>query len=426
MPDPVPQDAPARPSLSWPRLLGRATAVALCALLLAAVAPCARAATSDPDSAGPPNAESADGPAASPAGMPPGGGVPVLRISTENGPTHFQVKALRRFAEDVERRLAGRLRVEVYDSASLYRDRDVLQALNLGRVEMALPGTWVLHAVVPDCGVFMLPVFYGAPASASRAVADGPPGRIVDSRIERNLRVTVLGRWLELGHANLYLVDRAVRRHEDIDGLRIRVAGGPANELRLAAMGARPLVVPWPDLPHWLQSGNLDGLMSTHETAVSGQLWRYGVSHVFEDRAYFAMYVPLVSRTFWERLPGDVRATLRDAWEAHVDDARARAAEAQADARETLRARGLVFAVPDDAVLRRWRERLRLGEREVVDFVGVDPMLYETVKAAAWQAEQTPQEPGKAGAPGGRPPVVSPPASNAVGPSARPITKEVP
>ncbi|BFR47810.1 TRAP transporter substrate-binding protein DctP [Nitratidesulfovibrio sp. HK-II] len=412
----VPQRVPARPSLSRPRLPGCVTAVALCVLLLAVAAPWAQAANAELS-----NAESADVPAASPADTPTGGPVPVLRISTENGPAHFQVKALRRFAEDVERRLAGRLRVEVHDSASLYRDRDVLQALNLGRVEMALPGTWVLHAAVPDCGVFMLPVFYGAPASASLAVADGPPGRIIDSRIERNLRVTVLGRWLELGHANLYLVDRAVRRHEDIGGLRIRVAGGPANELRLAAMGARPLVVPWHDLPHWLRSGNLDGLMSTHETAVSGQLWRYGVSHVFEDRAYFAMYVPLVSRMFWERLPDDVRAALRDAWEAHVDGARAQAAEAQAEARETLRARGLAFAVPDDAVLRRWRERLRLGEREVVDFVGVDPTLYETVKATAWQAEQAGSEPGKAVEPGGRPAAGTP-----VSPSARPITREVP
>lgn len=355
------------PRIRTARRAGLLACMALCALLAAAV-PWARAQDAAPATPTP--------------------GVPVLRISVENGPTHFQVKALRRFAEDVRRRLAGRLRVEVYDNASLYRDRDVLQALNLGRVEMALPGTWVLHSAVPDCGVFMLPALYGAPAHASLAVADGPPGRIIDARIERNLRVAVLGRWLELGHANLYLVDRAVHRHEDLAGLRIRVAGGPANELRLAAMGARPLVVPWPDLPHWLQGGNLDGLMTTHETAVSGQLWRYGVSHVFEDHAYFAMYVPLVSRMFWERLSGDMRDALRDAWEAHVDEARALAAEAQAEARETLRARGLVFTVPDEAVLRRWRERLRLGEREVVDFVGVDPTLYETVKTAAWQAEQ--------------------------------------
>ncbi|MBZ2172599.1 TRAP transporter substrate-binding protein DctP [Nitratidesulfovibrio sp. SRB-5] len=366
---------------------------ALCALLAVTVphAQARDAAVAAPESPGS-EAPATDPPADSPPVTRSEGGVPVLRISVDNGPTHFQVKALRRFAEDVRHRLAGRLRVEVYDSASLYRDRDVLQALNLGRVEMALPGTWVLHSVVPDCGVFMLPAFYGAPARASLAVADGPPGRIIDARIERNLRVTVLGRWLELGHANLYLVDRAVRRHEDLAGLRIRVAGGPANELRLAAMGARPLVVPWPDLPHWLQGGNLDGLMTTHETAVSGQLWRYGVSHVFEDRAYFAMYVPLVSRTFWERLPEDMRDVLRDAWEDHVAEARAQAAEAQAEAREALRIQGVVFSVPDDAVLRRWRERLRLGEREVVDFVGVDPTLYEIARSTAWQAEQNPQK----------------------------------
>ncbi|WP_084559381.1 TRAP transporter substrate-binding protein DctP [Nitratidesulfovibrio termitidis] len=366
-------------------------AMALCALLVAAVPP-ARAQDAPSPSASPVSESLADPSVDSPPAARAEDSVPVLRISVDNGPTHFQVKALRRFADDVRQRLAGRLRVEVYDSASLYRDRDVLQALNLGRVEMALPGTWVLHSVVPDCGVFMLPVFYGAPARASLAVADGPTGRIIDSRIERNLRVTVLGRWLELGHANLYLVDHAVRRHEDLAGLRIRVAGGPANELRLAAMGARPLVVPWPDLPHWLQGGNLDGLMTTHETAVSGQLWRYGVTHVFEDRAYFAMYVPLVSRTFWERLPEDMRDVLRDAWEDHVDEARAQAAEAQAEARDELRAQGLAFAVPDDAVLRRWRERLRLGEREVVDFVGVDPTLYEIAKRAARQAEQSPPE----------------------------------
>lgn len=321
------------------------------------------------------------------------GEAPVLRISVENNPRHFQVRALRHFAEDAERNLAGRLRIEVHDSASLYRDSDVLQALQMGSVEMALPGAWALHGTVPDCGLFMLPIFYGAPARSTRAVVDGIVGRIIDARIERSLNVVVLGRWMELGHANLYLVNRRVNSPDDMEGLRIRLAGGPVNELRLAAMGAHPQVVPWPDLPQWLGSGKLDGVVSTNETVVSGQLWQDGITHAFEDNAYFAMYVPMVSRVFWDSLPEDVRRTLRRTWEQHVDEGRALAAFAQREAREELRARGVTFVTPDAEDLRRWRWRLQANELEMADFVGVDPMLYEMARKESWRAEQYPQPP---------------------------------
>lgn len=217
------------PRTPMARRVALLVSAALC-VLLSAAAPQAR------------DDETGKAPPPCPAPVPSEGGVPVLRISAGNVPTHFQVKILRRFAEDARRRLAGRLRVEVYDGAGRYRDRGVLPALSLGRVEMGLPGMWMLHSVAPDCGVFMLPACYGAPVRAGLAMADGPPGRGIDASIERNLRVTVLGRWLEPGHANPYMVNHPIRRHEDIAGRRIRVAGGVANELRLAAMGAKPLV----------------------------------------------------------------------------------------------------------------------------------------------------------------------------------------
>ena len=64
---------------------------------------------------------------------------------------------------------------------------------------------------------------------------------------------------------------------------------------QMVAVGAVPVVVAWPDLPASLQRGRLDGLLTTHETIASAQLWQHGIRNATEIKAYFAQYIPLIS-----------------------------------------------------------------------------------------------------------------------------------
>ncbi len=308
-------------------------------------------------------------------------GVPVLRISTENSEDHVQSIAVAGFIEQLKRRAGDSLAVEFHPSARLFRDRDVVRALEQGRIEMAVPGVWQLDRFVPDAGLSFLPLAYGLDEARIDKLRDGKIGADINRRIEDNLGVKVLGRWIDLGAAHLFTLRARVRKIEDISGLTIRTPGGEASALRLIAQGAKPVPVPWPDLANALKGRYLDGLVTTSETAASAKLWELGVRYLYEDRAYFAQYVPMVSGPFWNRLHPDLKSAIQDAWEANVDMARQAARQAQAQARAVLRANGVTITTPSPEELDKSRRLLMQQQPTMVKTLGIDPLLVK-------QAEQ--------------------------------------
>jgi C4-dicarboxylate-binding protein DctP len=305
--------------------------------------------------------------------------LPTLRISTENVGSHVQTEAVRRFAEELARRTEGRLRVTHQWDARMFRDREVLYALNQGKVEMAVPGTWHIGRFQPNVGVFLLPAFYGREASEIHAIADGPVGDRISESIERALSVKVIGRWIDLGHAHLFTVNTPIRRHEEIRGMKIRVAGGLGNALRIEALGGDPMIIAWPDLPPKLTQGVVEGVLTSFETVASAGLQNDGIRYAFADRQYFPQYVPMIRRDFWDRMGSDLQTIILRTWEAQVDGARKAAAAAQTAARETLSKSGVVITEPDPAELRKWRRTLMARQAEMARKMKIDPDILDLV-----------------------------------------------
>ncbi|MBP0048053.1 TRAP transporter substrate-binding protein DctP [Marinobacterium sp. AK62] len=305
----------------------------------------------------------------------------VLRISTENTAEHVQTRAIERFARELEQASDGQIDVDFNHSARLFRDRDVIAALTTGKVEMAVPGMWQLDRYVPDVGLYMLPLFYGRSAQENYRVRDGEVGASISAGIGQDLGLKVLGRWLDLGHAHLYFTDQPVQRHEALAGRRIRIPGGIANRSRLQAFGADPVIVAWPDLPDALGNGQVTGVLTTHETVRSAGLWRNGVRFSFEDRQYFAQYVPLVNADFWARLPDELKRLMQTTWDRVVDDQRAEAAQAQAEAKAALLAEGIQIDTADAPALKHWRTVARQHEDDMISRMGVDPELVRRAEA---------------------------------------------
>ncbi|OFX14110.1 MAG: ABC transporter substrate-binding protein [Alphaproteobacteria bacterium RIFOXYD12_FULL_60_8] len=310
-----------------------------------------------------------------------------FRISTENTATHVQTLMVKRFAALLAERTQGRLDVEFHSAAELFRDQDVIKALNEGKVEMAVPGMWQLDRFEPNVGLFMLPSFYGREAATHYRIRDGKIGQEVNTRLESKINGKVLGRWIDLGHAHLYFSEHRVSRHEDLAGLRIRVAGGEANKARLVQFGAEPLIIPWPDFPAALAAGKVSGVLTSHETVVSAQLWTKGIRYGFEDREYFAQYIPVVAGAFWSRLPGDLQGILAATWEETVDAARREAALAQDKARQTLLDNGVEIVVPTSQAIAAWREKLISQQSALAARMSLDEAL---LSAALQELETSP------------------------------------
>lgn len=131
-----------------------------------------------------------------------------MRISVENTELHVQTLAVSRFASALQKKLQGRIDVQFYPNAQLFRNKDVVQALGQGKIEMAIPGTWHLAAHEPNVGVFLLQCFYGRSVEMNYQVLAGEIRRTINGSIEKRLPVIVLGWWIDLGHAHLFSMEK--------------------------------------------------------------------------------------------------------------------------------------------------------------------------------------------------------------------------
>ena len=304
-----------------------------------------------------------------------------FRISLETGPNHVRNISMKAFVDKLKAESAGRLDVEFYEGAALYKDRDVPKALAQGNLEMALPGLWQLDKFVPDAVILDLPMFYGATAEQVYAVMDGPVGKELNKKLEDKLRVVVIGRNMDLGHVNLFS-GFEIKSYDDIVGKKIRIPGGAASGARFKVLGANPVLIPWPDLPLAMTQGTVDGAITTFESVRSAKLWDSNVKYAFADRETFYQYVPMVSQAFWNRVSPDIRQFISETWDSTIDDIRKAAAERQASARVDAEKMGIKVTDPDPADLKAARQKLMAAQDDIIKETGIDPDFVGKVQSA--------------------------------------------
>jgi TRAP-type transport system periplasmic protein len=304
-----------------------------------------------------------------------------LRVSLDTSATHIRTISIGDYLKQLEEASGGRIQTELFHSGQLFRDRDVAKALRQGSIEMAVPGTWVLSGFVPDADFVMLPIMAGQPAEIVHKVADGKVGQMVDEEIAKKLDAKVLGPWFDLGFNNGYSTKKPLNDFADYAGMKLRNSGGAGQSLRAKFFGAIPNTTAWPDVPLALSQGTFDALTSTNESLASAKLWDSGVKYAFEDHSYFAMYIPLVADSFYDKLPPDLQKLMVEVWDKNIPAWRKKSADAQAKARQELEGHGIKFVDPTPERLAEVRQKLMGTEDEVAKELKISPALLNELKA---------------------------------------------
>jgi TRAP-type C4-dicarboxylate transport system substrate-binding protein len=282
-----------------------------------------------------------------------------LRCSLDTVPTHTRNAIIRDYLAKIETATRGAIKTQLFESGQLFPDLQIGKALLQGQVEMAVPGCWTLTGIIPDADFFQLPILYGRTLEMVHRAVDGRPGQLVAQQIEQKLNAQVMGPWLDLGPFNWYSTGRPLNSYDDLKGLKIRNSGGVGQAWRTRFMGAVPNTTPLPNVALGLSQGTFDGLITTNETIASAQFWESGVRHGFEDRQFTGVYVPIVSRDFWQKLTPGLQQILTEVWRENITDYRARMAVAQARARALVQSHGVKIVVPaDDELAAKRREML--------------------------------------------------------------------
>lgn len=228
-------------------------------------------------------------------------------------------KAALRFKELAEAATHGRVKVEVYPNSSLYKDKEELEALQLGAVQMLAPSLAKFGPFgVKEFEVFDLPYIFPSKAALYR-VTQGPIGRDLFKKLEPK-GITGLAYW-DNGF-KVMSANRPLHVPADFRGLRMRIQPSKVLDAQMRTLDAVPQVLAFSEVYPALQSGVVDGTENPPSNLYTQKMNEVQKYVTVSDHGYLG-YAVIVNKKFWEGLPDDIRAALEGAMQQATDYANA-------------------------------------------------------------------------------------------------------
>jgi len=233
----------------------------------------------------------------------------VLKFSHVVAPNTPKGKGADKFKELAEKYTNGKVKVEVYANSTLYKDKEELEALQLGAVQMLAPSNSKFGPIgVKDFEVFDLP--YLLPNKAAlRKVTDGPIGKAMLKKLESKGMVG-LAYW-DNGFKEMS-ANKPLRMPEDYKGLKFRIQSSKVLEAQFRALGAIPQVMAFSEVYQALQTGVVDGQENTPSNMFTQKFHEVQKYTTLTNHGYIG-YVVVVNKKFWDDMPADVRGQLEKA-----------------------------------------------------------------------------------------------------------------
>ncbi|MDN0075974.1 TRAP transporter substrate-binding protein [Crenobacter sp. SG2303] len=233
----------------------------------------------------------------------------VIKFSHVVAPDTPKGRAVEYFKQLAEQRSHGRVRVLVYPNSQLYKDKEELEALQLGSVQMLAPSLAKLSPLgVKEFEAFALPYLFDDYDAVHR-VTQGRVGKLLFSRLEAK-GIKGLAYW-DNGFKH-FSANRPIHVPADLQGLRIRIQSSRVAAEEMYALGAVPQVLAFADVYPALQAGVIDGTELDPSNFYTGQAYRVQKNLTLTGHEYLG-YAVIVNKAFWDDLPSDVRSILEGA-----------------------------------------------------------------------------------------------------------------
>ncbi|MGZ8293938.1 MAG: TRAP transporter substrate-binding protein [Telluria sp.] len=233
----------------------------------------------------------------------------VIKFSHVVAPGTPKGQAAERFKALAEKNTAGRVRVEVYPNSQLYKDKEELEALQLGAVQMLAPSLAKFGPLgVREFEAFDLPYIFPSKAALYR-VTEGPIGRGLLKKLEPK-GITGLAYW-DNGF-KVMSANKPLRMPADFRGLRMRIQSSVVLDAQMRALGASPQALAFSEAYQALQAGVVDGTENPPSNMYTQKMHEVQAHVTVSNHGYLG-YAVIVNKKFWDGLPADVRRGLEQA-----------------------------------------------------------------------------------------------------------------
>jgi len=230
-----------------------------------------------------------------------------IKLGVVTKPGSAQNIVAEKFRELVEERSKGDISVEIFHSASLGNETEILQQIQMNTVQMGVITGGPFDTFDPIVRVINYPFLFKNNAQADE-VLDGPLGAEILKSLENSEFKGLC--FSENGFRNLTNSRRAVKTPEDIKGFKIRVMASALHKTIWQALGANPTPMPWPIYTE-LEQGVIDGQ--------ENPLWVMEVYKFYEIQKYMTMtrhvyspHIDVASLKWWKTLDDKTRKLVQE------------------------------------------------------------------------------------------------------------------
>lgn len=279
-----------------------------------------------------------------------------------------QGRAVKVFAEAVEKGSGGKMRLRAVGGAALGSDVQMQQALIGGAQEMMVGSTATLVGIVKEMALWDTPFLFNNGAEAD-AILDGPVGQKVMAKLPEKGLVGLV--YWENGFRNLTNSKRPITKTEDLAGVKLRVMQNPVYLESFNALGANAIPMAFSELFGALETRTVDGQENPFNTILSSKFYEVQ-KYVSVTNHVYSPWIVMVSKKYWDGLSKDEQKVLTDAAKVSRDferkDTRAEAAKAVAD----LKSKGMEVNEVSPAEVNRMRDKLTRVNATIATNVGMD------------------------------------------------------
>lgn len=285
----------------------------------------------------------------------------VVALNTPKG------QAAEKFKQLAEERTKGRVKVEIYPNSQLYKDKEELEALQMGSVQMLAPVTSKFGPMgLKEFEALDLPYMFTS-EEALHKVTRGPIGQGLLKNLEPK-GIVGLAFW-DNGF-RVMSANKPLHVPADMKGLKMRINSSKVNSAIMRSVGALPQTMAFSEVYQALQTGVVDGTDGPISNLYTQK--QYEVQkHVIDTRHTYSGYAVVVNKQFWDGLPSDIRTTLEGAMQeatAYNDQV---AGQDALDARRAIKASGKTqIYVPTLAEKEEWIKAMLPVQDEMASRVG--------------------------------------------------------
>jgi len=297
----------------------------------------------------------------------------VLRLAHSLDPSHSVHKAMVFMDEELSRISDGKLTIDIYPSSQLGSEREMIELLQLGAIDMTKTASSVLENFSPKVKVLSMPYLFLNDAHEEK-VLNGPIGEeLLQSGTDYFIRGLT---YYDAGSRSFYTIDRKVEKPSDLRGLKIRVTNSQTAIALMNAFGAAATPISFGELYTALQQGVVDG---AENNPPSFYLTRH-----YEVCEYYTLnehtQIPdilMISEHTWQSLSDQEKQWVKKAANASAEFQKEIWADSEREALKAVKDAGVEVIIPDRTLFSQHveglAERLLESEKEALH-------LYQKIK----------------------------------------------